>query len=306
MDLLPQYFKMVNKINHGAGFIVTQAGWDMMKLQEVRWFLNIRDLHVPTIARLMLLTRDLVERILSGEFPGIHISRDFKLILEKEARYGYQQFAAAQWRRLQLQAAGCHLMGYSGIQIYGIEIPEHISTLRAKVEESLNEFSDFQEWRDAYVAHISRSDMAPFSHRYYLYKNLFDERDAVSAIKTPESIDPPSFLEKSLHTLRKSMFSKDHLLAPDEHRLFKKIFAACAQCDYCRLPMTQYICPEICPKGLSNGPCGGGAADGTCELRDAPCVYAARTRIAAWLNEIDVLEERYVKHPEEAAKVKSV
>ena len=306
MDLLPQYFKMVKKINSGAGFILTQAGWDMMKIQELRWFLNLRDLHIPTIARLILLTRDLVERILSGDFPGVHISRDFKLILEKESRYGYQQFAASQWRRLQLQAAGCHLMGYSGVQIYGIDIPEHIPTLRAKIEEALSEFKDFREWRDAYTSHISRSDMAPFSHRYYLYKNLFDERDVSAAIKNPEPIDEPTLFEKIKHTIRKSMFSRDNLLAPDEHRLFKKIFAGCAQCDYCRLPLTQYVCPESCPKGLANGPCGGGTTDGTCELRDMPCIYAERTKIAAWLNEIDDLEERYIEHPEGAAKVKSV
>ncbi|NOY74614.1 MAG: hypothetical protein GXP32_02340 [Kiritimatiellaeota bacterium] len=306
MDLLPQYFKVVRKINCGASFLATQAGWDMMKLQEVRWFLNIRDLHVPTIARLMLLTPDLVKRVLSGDFPGVHISRDFKLILENEMRYGYHQFAAAQWRRLQLQAAGCRLMGYSGIQIYGIEVPEHVSTVRSKIEEALSEFNDFNEWKDAYIAHISRADMAPFSHRYYLYKNLFQERDAARSIVNPETIAAPSLLEKLRHGLRKAMFSKDDQLAPDEHRLFKKIFAGCARCDYCRLPLTQYVCPENCPKGVANGPCGGGAADGTCELRDTPCVYAERTRIAVWLNEMDSLEERYVKHPAEASKVKSV
>jgi len=100
------------------------------------------------------------------------------------------------------------------------------------------------------------------------------------------------------------MFSKDHLLAPDEHRLTKKMLVGCSSCNYCRLPMTHYICPETCPKGLANGPCRGSRIDGRCELRDKKCIHIKRTRIAAWLNEIDVLEERHIKHPDIASKLK--
>jgi len=99
------------------------------------------------------------------------------------------------------------------------------------------------------------------------------------------------------------MFSKDHLLAPDEHKLSKKIFAGCPSCSYCRLPLTHYICPELCPKGLANGPCGNTRPNGNCELREKKCIHSRRAERAAWLNEIDTLEEKYIKHPEAAAKI---
>lgn len=35
----------------------------------------------------------------------------------------------------------------------------------------------------------------------------------------------------------------------------------CESCGQCRLGDTLYICPETCPKGLANGPCGGTTLD---------------------------------------------
>ena len=304
LDIFPQYFKLVKKLNFGAKFVVTQSGWDMMKLQELRWFLDRRELHVPAIARLILLTPDLVENILQGKLPGVHISRDFKHILEKENRYGFKQFASAQWRRLQLQVAGCRLIGYSGVQISGVERPEHIATASEKIKYALKEFKDLPRWNDAYMSHISRADMAPFEHRYYLYRNLLKSVDVHKSEINPDGIQQPGIFEKLHYFISKSMFSKDDQLTPDEHRLFKKIFAGCSSCSYCRLPKMHYICPERCPKGLSNGPCGGSRIDGCCEISEKQCIHIKRTKLAASLNEIDILEEQYIRHPGMVSKVK--
>ena len=304
LDAYPQYFKLVKKLNFGSKFIIAQAGWDMMKYQELRWFLDSRELHYPTIARIFLLTPELVESILHGKYPGVHISRDFRMILEEENRYGFKQFASAQWRRLQLQAAGCRLLGYSGIQITGIERPEHIATAADKIKKALKEFKDFETWKQAYHEHISRADMAPFEPRFYLFKNLFSASHVNQPEINPEGVLHCSVFEKLHYLMCRSMFSQDHMLAPDEHRIAKKIMAGCSNCGYCRLPMTHYICPETCPKGLSNGPCGGSKVNGNCELREKKCIHIKRAKLAAWLNEIDVLEERYIKHPDQGAKVK--
>jgi hypothetical protein len=40
----------------------------------------------------------------------------------------------------------------------------------------------------------------------------------------------------------------------------------CRMCGQCALPSTAYACPMTCPKQLRNGPCGGVAADGSCEV----------------------------------------
>lgn len=46
-----------------------------------------------------------------------------------------------------------------------------------------------------------------------------------------------------------------------KHRLF-----GCRMCAQCELPATAYACPMTCPKELRNGPCGGVAANGDCEV----------------------------------------
>jgi hypothetical protein len=44
-----------------------------------------------------------------------------------------------------------------------------------------------------------------------------------------------------------------------------KLFG-CRMCAQCALPSTAYACPMSCPKELRNGPCGGVAANGDCEV----------------------------------------
>ena len=65
--MMGQYFKLVKKLNAGASFVVAQAGWDMLKLQSLRWYFSGRSLFYPMIARLVLLTPNLVEKIQAGE-----------------------------------------------------------------------------------------------------------------------------------------------------------------------------------------------------------------------------------------------
>ncbi len=293
--VFPQYYKLVKKVKQGAEFIVTQTGWDMMKLQEMRWYLELRELHYPSIARFTLLTSDLFEDIYAGKKPGIHISPELRKILLNESKFGYAQFASAQWRRLQIYAAGAKLLGYSGIQISGIERQEHISAACKKITEALREFRSFEEWRDGYLSYLSRADMTPYPHRFFMFNNLFTrsypERAQMKAEKLPEC----GKYEKLHYRICEMLFSKSHRRDSNEHVLTKKIFTGCKKCTWCRLPFTEFVCPETCPKGLANGPCGGSRFDGTCELGGKQCIHAKIFRLAAWRKDLDTLEERYIK-----------
>ena len=304
-DLFAQYFKLIKKINFGANFIVAQSGWDMKKYQELRWYLNERDYNIPTIARLQFLHPQTANQIIHKEFPGIYISRDLKIILDKEKEYGTGQFEASQWRRLQIQAAGCRLMGYSGIQISGLKSPKQVQTALVKLTESQEEFKDFETWKKTYNDHFSRSDMAPFEHRYYMFNNLFEEQYTNKKFIEKKGIPPCSISQKLKYFISKKLFSQANLLDPNEHIFSKKLLVQCPSCTYCRLPATHYICPETCPKGLANGPCGGSLINGNCELNNkTPCIHQKRVKLAVWLNQLDLLEERYIKHPEQGEKSK--
>lgn len=58
----------------------------------------------------------------------------------------------------------------------------------------------------------------------------------------------------------------------------KGLLFDCRMCGRCVLSATGMTCPENCPKGLRNGPCGGVRADGRCEVTPSmPCVW-----VEAW------------------------
>lgn len=294
-DIFPQYYKFMKKLKQGANFLISQSGWDMMKYQELRWYLEMREAHLPTVARLTLLTPESVENIYAGKSPGMHVSADLYKILNKEARYGSKQFASAQWRRIQIQAAGCRLLGYSGLQISGINRPEHVSTVCNKIIEAIREFSSFEDWKQTYLSHLARAEMAPYPHRFYIFNNLFTCLYPQTPIMNSPRLPAGNVFERLKFKLCHLLFSKANRHHPGEHKLSKKILAGCKGCSYCRLPMTHYICPKTCPKGLANGPCGGTQSNGNCEFEKKECIHGKRFRIAVWQKEIDILEERYIK-----------
>ncbi len=291
-----QYYKLMKKFKVGASFAIAQAGWDMKKLQELKWFLEMRDCHMPILARIMVLTPGLSEEIFAGSRPGLLVSDDIKELLRKESKYGYAQFASAQWRRLQIMTAGARLLGYSGVQIAGIERPEHAETVLAKIAEALEEFKSFEDWKTEYQNRLSRAEAAPFPHNYYMFENLFQwcHPEGQLKIKEPRGCELSTF-EKIKYRICSILLSKAHRQVPEEHYFSKKILVRCHTCKYCRVSLTQFVCPETCPKGLTNGPCGGSFAGGLCEFRDRQCIYMRIFKNALWRKETGTLEERIVK-----------
>ncbi len=291
----PQYFKLIKKINLGASFIVTQFGWDMLKLQELRWSLFRRSLHVPSIARFLVLTPDKAEEICSGKLPGVHISPDFQAMLRRETMHSMAQFEAAQWRRIQIHAAGARFLGYSGIQIAGLERPDQINIMLNRIKEALNEFAGFEEWRTAYLEYYARLDMAPYPYRFYEFEDLFSKAHPSEMPRMANAEIPPlEDGEKFRLNLAHKLLANADRLPASERYLTKKLLVSCRGCPVCRLPFTAFVCPETCPKGMANGPCGASKANGECEHTSRECIYSRRMRIAAQSNDYISLEETYV------------
>lgn len=294
--LCTQFFKLIRKVNAGASFVVTQFGWDILKLQELRWNLFQRSCHIPSIARLLFLSQDKAKELCEGTVPGVQISPDLAYILRRELQYTRTQFEAAQIRQLQLYAAGARLIGYSGIQIAGAETPDKLEMLLDKIDEALLEFKDFNAWCSAFRQYYERLDMAPYPHRFYLFKNL------LSSALPP---DPLSFAETDFTTCSGKEIFRYRLgellcghaaeLPASEKRLTKKLLFGCKGCNRCRLPQTFYICPETCPIHRANGPCGEIRVDGTCPFdRQQECIYMRQLRLVNKLRCYPALEEDVV------------
>lgn len=294
--LCTQFFKLIRKVNAGASFVVTQFGWDILKLQELRWNLFQRSCHIPSIARLLFLSQEKAKELCEGKVPGVQISPDLAYILRRELQYTRPQFEAAQIRQLQLYAAGARLIGYSGIQIAGADTPDKLEMLLDKIDEALLEFKDFNAWCSAFRQYYERLDMAPYPYRFYLFKNL------LSSALPP---DPLPFAEADFTTCTGKEIFRYHLgkllcghaaeLPASEKRLTKKLLFGCKGCNRCRLPQTFYICPETCPIHRANGPCGEIRVDGTCPFdHQQECIYIRQLRLVNKLRCYPALEEDVV------------
>jgi hypothetical protein len=71
------------------------------------------------------------------------------------------------------------------------------------------------------------------------------------------------------------------IFASGEAKVKQELFG-CRMCGQCALPATGYACPMSCPKQLRNGPCGGVAADGGCEVYpEMRCVWVVANERAS-------------------------
>lgn len=297
-NLFGQYFKLTKKLESGANFIVTQTGWDMLKLQSLRWYLTKCNLIYPMIARLVILTPERVERILANLVPGVNISPDFRKILEKELRYSTNQFEAAQYRRLELQAAGCRFLGYSGVQLMGAELPHRAKIAAERIAGALKEFTSFEHWLEEYNSYLARTEMAPFSDSFYLYDRTlnrpFPEDDTTVRANELGKVEISKF-ESLKYNLRKFFLANSNKQRASGGRILKKVLCSCKSCRKCRLTDTFYICVENCPKKLANGPCGGVKPNGNCEVApNTECLHVKIVRLAAHHNELTKFENTII------------
>ena len=73
----------------------------------------------------------------------------------------------------------------------------------------------------------------------------------------------------------------------------KHHIVGCESCGLCRLADTLYICPETCPKGLANGPCGGTYLD-RCEFGDRECIHSVKARLAKAVKQTEILKNKLI------------
>lgn len=288
--LLAAYNSLAAKITAGAQFIVSQSGWDMLQNQTLAWYMLNRKSYLPLIAHLTFLTPDKAEKIVAGKVPGVRMTPAFAKLLQRELGGSKAQFEAAQYRRLELQSAGCRLMGYSGVQISGVDFPGRAQIVAARIRSALQEFRTFEHWLDEYNSHQAEAEMS--SSRFHLYDRVlrrpypFDEPPGIS---DPGDADV-SWKEKISFSIKRLFFAKAKQQRPGRDFLLKKLLANCHGCKSCTLPDHQYICIKNCPKQLVNGPCGAVKENGCCEISNNECIFVKKLRISKWRENISCLE----------------
>lgn len=296
-DSMTQTFKLTKKIREGASFAVVQAGWDMAKLLELRWSMFRRGQNIPLIARILFLSPEKAEDICAGKMQGINLSDDFRQVIRKEMSHSMNQFEAAQLRRFQIHAAGAKFLGYSGIQIAGIDRPETAELLLNRLRDAMQEFPSSDDWRAAYADYYARIDLAPSPCRYYMFENPFAEGVTYENAKlTTEPLPECSFSDRLKYRLARMLLSHAGRMPVSDRLLTKKLLASCRRnCSRCTLSENLFVCPGRCPKFMQNGPCGETDPSGNCPLTGTECIYAEKLRRAVCFNEYAVLEEKVIE-----------
>lgn len=290
-DCMAQYLKLEKKIGAGANYIITQIGFDHRKYQELADWKLKNDINIPAVGNVMLLYARGARYMRKHQLAGVTVSNGFLQLLEFEEKLPDKGVDRAL-RRLALQIIQLKNLGYAGVQLTGIHSYEMLIKLEAKVDELSALCVNEEVWGDAWNECMCFPDgvvvdSAP-KNAWYMSDLHLASASAIERYKF--------WGMKMLHTL---FFSKGPMyylfaliLAPvkDRHgtagkflekfeRVIKKPLVGCDTCGNCRLEYTQYICPESCPKGLANGPCGG-TSENLCEFRDRECIHSVKYRIA--------------------------
>ena len=309
-ESLNQYFKMAKKHAAGADFVVTQIGWDMRKLAELIRYRRERGLDQPVMANLMLLPAGVARRIHKGGVPGVVVTDDLLALVEFEAQ-APDKGRAARLGRLALQIVGAQRLGYAGVQLSGLATAEDVRRALDLAGEWSSRLPTADEWRLAWdelmrlpTGGAARLDPPP---GYF----LFDAGARPGAAEAPSA--PLRRHYVALRAAHGAIFHRAspvfRLLRPMARRvpagsrlaswlerlerLIKEPLVGCQMCGHCRLPETFYVCPETCPKGLANGPCGGSSGN-ICEAGERECIHSVQYRLAKAAGRLDALERALV------------
>jgi methylenetetrahydrofolate reductase (NADPH) len=319
-ESMNQYLKMGKKERAGAACFITQVGWDMLKMKELAAYRRARGFSAPVMMGMMLLTVARARYIRANKLAGITITDSLQALLEADALLPDKGVAVA-YRRLALQIVGLKRLGFAGFQLTGMHAYDKLDKLLQQVEALECLLPTEAQWWEAWWEALRSADGRPVETApapYYLYEELGKSGGWSVPLErlTPREPEPPSVPSAAYKKFRR-LDRLDHLVFRDGspgaavlkplarlvprdgplerglhtiERLVKEPVVGCQTCGYCRLPYTAYVCPETCPKGLANGPCGG-TTENTCEFGDRECIHNRKYRIAKEAGRLHELEE---------------
>ncbi|WP_260955711.1 methylenetetrahydrofolate reductase C-terminal domain-containing protein [Pseudomonas citri] len=300
-----QYFKAEKKLAAGADFLILQLGFDMAKYREAVDWMDRQAQPKPLLACVMALTEGRARML--EHVAGVTVSPSMRAVLAAEAAVSKQYAKDRATERLALQIIGLRLMGYAGINLSGVHELEQFQALEQALEPLLRQIHTLEEWEPAWQAAWTQAPLPPVTFHPPGHDWHAGQRQ-VSA-STREKLR-----YRLLDAMHHQFFSRTTTLskvfgwavtrplwrnpAPAQwlHQLERRIkrpLVGCDTCGRCRLEDTLYVCPETCPKGLANGPCGGTSLN-RCEFGDRECVHSVKYRLAVSVAQTQVLTDRLI------------
>jgi len=312
-ELLPQYFKLIRKIDVGAQWVIPQLGYDMRKFHEIKLLLEGRQRSVPVVGNVYLLTKGVARLFNSGKLAGCVVSDE---LLEQVNKYAAGEDKGRKFFRdlAAKQLAVFKGLGFAAGYLGGMAKPETFS----RIIETAESFGQ-DDWRD-FLKEIQFSQPGEFF--------LFDH-DPATGLSEPDRINPEYLQslkkppkskqvtlnyrlsrlvhglaftrDRGLYGLARRVFARWNgrntvlsRLAYAMERQSKRMMYGCEDCGDCSLPECAYLCPRAsCSKCGRNGPCGG-SRDGRCELDDKECIWARAYERLKYFGESEQMLDRPV------------
>lgn len=300
-----QYFKAEKKLAAGADFLTLQLGFDMDKFREAFTWMSRQPSPKPLIACIMSLTRGRAAML--DNVAGVTVSPSMHALLAAEEAVSKAHAQARSVERLALQIIGLRLIGYAGIHLSGIHEAAQLDALEQALDHWETKVHTLEQWATAWEAswrmpnvptvtfhppgmdwqagqsRVNASLKETLRYRLLsgLHSHLFDRATLLSrafgwAVRRP--LWSTAGGARWLHRIERSL---------------KRPLVGCDTCGHCRLEDTLYTCPETCPKGLANGPCGGTRLN-RCEFGDRECIHSVKYRTAKAVGQTAVLSERLI------------
>jgi len=292
-DQYLQYYKMIRKLESGADFLIAHAGWDMKKLQELQWFLHMRDLGHGVLARVRLLNPEDVADLDSSICPGISVPREFTAALQRECTVNASQFLSAQLRRIGLQVAGCRLLGYSGVVLAGIRNPGVLDMVLKEINRAVQDHSAYQTWLEAWNDYHGGLQFSPVPSPFYAFQGLMTPGHATydpAVCRPTAAVFPSPALADRIGAIALPLLLSAK--TPESVRSASRFLLRRRDTTPPeRLRRCWYLDNSPCPKRLTLGPCGGSGPRGTCEFGQGPCFFHRIFALATARHELDQLEE---------------
>ena len=308
-EVMPQYFKLRRKARAGARFVISQAGWNTRKDDELIRWIGRDGLDLRAIANVYLLSRTAARAFHRGIIPGIVVTDELLAVAERQGA------SRDKGREFFVDLASKHVAVVRGLGYHGVYLGGHMpaETFGEIIERAERFGAD--DWRM-----FGREIQFPRRDEFHFF-----ERDAETGLSSDvvnagyleskrrrrtDLVVPARYrLSRRLHD---TVFARDAPFHEQGRRLYRRIERAprnvrrlahaveqaakvplfgCKDCGDCSLSEIAYVCPESqCAKNQRNGPCGG-TRDGRCEVYDSECIWSeAYERLKAFGEEESMLD----------------
>ena len=173
-SLMQQYYKMEKKVAAGAQFLITQVGWDWKKSVELFRYMKDRNINIPVIGNVYLLsTITPAPRLMHDiKLPGCFVSDALFAKVRSESVDEHIERAAQQ-------VAMYKAIGAAGVDIGGVHDFEMFKTIMKRAAEIGNGWEKYKDnlcW--------------PADKAFYLYD---ENGKQVTSVAAEEEIQPEIF-----------------------------------------------------------------------------------------------------------------